>query len=280
MGKQVLWVLLLGALLPAAVTASPRVVVSVPALHSLVAALTQGAGEPELLFGPGAELTMVMDPMQKAQLVAADMVIWAGPGSESGLGELLRRMPALASKSMALTDDIPLLTRASYQGPSEPRWQSRDPAFWTDPRLAMLVVHQITPQLVRLDPEHQELYLDNEMALMHRLHGLEAEIADQVAPLLSLPAGSLARVDPYFRHRFLDPAMAVAAADDGLRKVSGPGSATGTCTDPGLPGVAPGPAYYFEGMRLKAQVLASCLQGNDGAKTVATSAASAGASSY
>ena len=193
MGKQVLWVLLLGALLPAAGTASPRVVVSVPALHSLVAALTQGAGEPELLFGPGAELTTAMDPMQKAQLVAADMVIWAGPGSESGLGELLRRMPALASKSMALTNDIPLLTRAGYQGPSEPRWQSRDPAFWTDPRLAMLVVHQITPQLVRLDPEHQELYLDNEMALMHRLHGLEAEIAAQVAPLVSLPAESLSR---------------------------------------------------------------------------------------
>ena len=265
MGKKILWALLLGAVLPVAANAAPRVVVSVPALHSLVAALTQGGIEPGLLMAPGTTPAAALDDLQKAELLAADMIIWAGPGLESDLGEVFGRMPALARKSMALTNTVPLLTRAGHPGPGVPRWQSRDPAFWTDPRLAMLVVHQITPQLVRLDPEHQDLYLDNEMALMMQLHGLEAEIVSRLGPEPGLSADRLAGIDPYFRHRFLDSAMIVAAADEGLRKVSDAGA--NACADPGPAPVAPGPSYYFEVMRLRAQAVVTCLQDADGAKT-------------
>ena len=271
MGKKVLWGLLLGALLPVVANAEPRVVVSVPALHSLVAALTQGGIEPGLLMGPGTTPAAALDHLQKAELLAADMIIWAGPGLESDLGEVLGRMPALAQKSMALTDTIPLLTRAGHQGPGEPRWKSRAPAFWTDPRMAMLVVHQITPQLVRLDPEHQDIYLDNEIALMTELHSLEAEVASRLGPAPSLSADRWTRIDPYFRHRFLDSAMIVAAADEGLRKVSDAEAGASACADPGLQGVAPGPSYYFEAMRLQALAVATCLLGADGAKTAGES---------
>ena len=101
----------------------------------------------------------------------------------------------------------------------------------------MLVVHQITPQLVRLDPEHQDLYLDNEIALMMQLHGLEAEIASRLGPAPSLSADRLAGIDPYFRHRFLDSAMIVAAADEGLRKVSDAGPARVPVPIPGRQGL-------------------------------------------
>lgn len=57
---------------------------------------------------------------------------------------------------------------------------------------------------MRLDPEHQELYLDNEMALMMQLHGPEAEIAGRLGPASNLSADRWARIDPDFRHRFLD----------------------------------------------------------------------------
>ena len=75
-------------------------------------------------------------------------------------------MSALARECMALTGTIPLLACADHHGLGVPRWQPRAPAFWTGPRLAMLVVHQITPQLVRLAPEHQDLFHQNAMALM------------------------------------------------------------------------------------------------------------------
>jgi zinc transport system substrate-binding protein len=269
MGKKILWALLLGAVLPVAVSAAPRVVVSVPALHSLVAVLTQGGIEPGLLRGPRTTPAAALDDLQKAELLAADMILWAGPGLESDLGEVLGRMPALARKSMALTNSIPLLTRAGHQGPGVPRWQSREPAFWTDPRLAMLVVHQITPQLVRLDPEHQELYLANEMALMMQLHGLEAEIADRLGTAPTLSADLWAGIDPYFRHRFLGSAMIVTSADEGLRKVSDAKPGANACVDSEPVGIAPGPSYYFEAMRVRAQAVATCLLEADGAKAAA-----------
>jgi zinc transport system substrate-binding protein len=273
MGKKILWVLLLGALLPVAVSAAPRVVVSVPALHSLVAALTQGGIEPGLLMWPGTTPAAALDDLQKAELLAADMILWAGPGLESDLGEVLGRMPALARKSMALTNSIPLLTRAGHQGPGVPRWQSREPAFWTDPRLAMLVVHKITPQLVRLDPEHQELYLANEMALMMQLHGLEAEIADRLGPAPTLSADLWVGIDHYLRHRFLDSAMILESADRGLRKVSDAEVGANPCVDSGPAGIAPGPSFYFEAMRVRAQAVATCLLGTEGAKAAAESTA-------
>ena len=144
-GKKTLWALLLGTVLPVAASAALRVGVRVPTLHSLAAALTQGGIEPGLLMGTGTTQAAALGDLQQAELLAADMVIWAGAGLESGLGEVLGRMPALARKSMALTNSIPLPTRAGQQGSGLSRWQFRAPAFWTAPLLAVPVVHQNHP---------------------------------------------------------------------------------------------------------------------------------------
>lgn len=60
---------------------------------------------------------------------------------------------------------------------------------------------------MRLALEHQDLYLDNAMALMMQLHGLEGEISGRLRPASSLSVDRWARIDPDFRHRFLDSAM-------------------------------------------------------------------------
>jgi len=65
--------------LPVAASVAPRVVVGVPALHSLVAALTQGGIELGLLMGPGTTPAAALDDLQKVELLAADMIIWVGP---------------------------------------------------------------------------------------------------------------------------------------------------------------------------------------------------------
>ena len=75
MGKKTLWTLLLGAVLPVAVSAAPRVVVRVPTLLSLVAALTQGGIEPGLLMGTGPTLAAALDDLQETDLLAADIII-------------------------------------------------------------------------------------------------------------------------------------------------------------------------------------------------------------
>lgn len=73
---------------------------------------------------------------------------------------------------------------------SLPRDQTREMKFWFDPRLAIMAVRRIAPLLVHLDPEDQELYLDNEIRLVQKLKGLEPEIAVLIAPLGPLPAGT------------------------------------------------------------------------------------------
>jgi zinc transport system substrate-binding protein len=199
-----------------------------------------------------------MDAFQKAELIAADTIVWAGPGLESDLAQTLVRMPALAGKSMPLANDIPLFVRDGYKGPAEDRQASRAFGFWTDPRLAAMAVRHLTPHLVRMDPDRQGLYLDNELALLARLRALETEIDSALGPGLALPASTLARVDPYFRHRFLDTATESAAADDHRRKVStaDPDDCAGAALPAGTG--APGPDYYFETMRRQAQALAAC----------------------
>jgi ABC-type Zn uptake system ZnuABC Zn-binding protein ZnuA len=150
---------------------------------------------------------------------------------------------------------VPLLPRKSAD-PLGNRDETRDAAFWGDPRLARAAVHYLTPKLVLLDPDHQELYLDNEIALLEKLRGLEQEITQELTPVHGLPSDLLASMDPYFGHRFLRGAFAVA----GVRTASSSSSlrCAALPTD-SLP--TRGPELYFETLRqLGASVKACALQ--------------------
>ena len=164
-------------LLTSMVHAAPRVVVSIPSLHSLVVELMQGAEQPQLILAQDMADSGEMDAFQKTQMIAADMVIWVGPGLETPMAHTLAELPILNNKLITLSNYVPLLARDDYQGSLESRQLSRDLRFLTDPRLAVMAVRMITPRLVRLDPEHQELYLDNEIALIGKLKSLEQDCA-------------------------------------------------------------------------------------------------------
>ena len=76
--------LILLALLPAPATAGPAVVASIKPIHSLVANLMQGAGEPTLLVrAGGSPHGYNLRPSEVHNLEAADLVVWVGPQLES-----------------------------------------------------------------------------------------------------------------------------------------------------------------------------------------------------
>ena len=65
---------------------APNVVVSIKPIHSLVASIMQGVGEPSLIVEGGASPhTYNMKPSNAAALQAAKVVFWVGPGLEAFL---------------------------------------------------------------------------------------------------------------------------------------------------------------------------------------------------
>ncbi len=69
---------------------APRVVVSIPPLHSIVARVMQDVGEPDLLLSGGASPhAFSLKPSQARLLQDADMVVYTGPGLERFLEHTL-----------------------------------------------------------------------------------------------------------------------------------------------------------------------------------------------
>ncbi|HEV7319061.1 MAG TPA: zinc ABC transporter substrate-binding protein ZnuA [Ensifer sp.] len=73
-----------------ALAAGPNVVVSIKPIHSLVASIMQGIGEPSLIVeGAASPHTYNMKPSNAAALQAAKVVFWVGPGLEAFLDKPL-----------------------------------------------------------------------------------------------------------------------------------------------------------------------------------------------
>lgn len=262
---------LMACLFAQVTNAAPNVVVSVAPLHSLVAALMQGVGEPVLLIADNAAVSAQLDPFQKSRIITADLLIWSGAGYETAIAQMLTQSPALETKLLTLSKYVPLLAGDHYDQFSTAREQNYDLTFWHDPKLAAMAVKMLTPRLVRLDPEHAERYLDNEIALLSTLMSLQKEIHGMFASKTPLPGTVPTGVNRYFAHRFMAEAQLAVAHGGSLRKVATNTSPAGAC-DPAATDATlrPGPAFYFESMRHTAIALSNCMQQLSGAvKTAA-----------
>ncbi|MDE0540547.1 MAG: zinc ABC transporter substrate-binding protein [Rhodospirillales bacterium] len=73
--------------------AEPRVVASIPAVHSLVAGVMEGVGTPSLLVSGGASPhTFSLKPSQARELQDADAIFWVGDELESFLEKPLKAL--------------------------------------------------------------------------------------------------------------------------------------------------------------------------------------------
>ena len=234
--------LLLGALLLSSALpsmAAPRIVVSTAPLHSLVASLMEGVGEPELLLPADTPAgTPTLTAGQKLRLVTADVVLWSGPGLERGLAAQLQAMPAIGDRAVAVSRSLPLLDRRDGPG--------KDARFWLDPKLAVRAVRYLAPRLARMDPDNLERYLDNEIRLLARLRGLSRTLQARFAPVQGGTVRLAPSDAPYLARR-----LGLTAVASPLVRVSA-GSAAAR---PASADLAPGTELYFELMEGKARAL-------------------------
>jgi zinc transport system substrate-binding protein len=104
----------IAALSAAPALASPNVAVDIPPVHSLVARVMEGVGEPSLIVQPGASPHgYSMRPSEAALLQSADVVVWVGEDLAPWLERSIETLGADAA-SLALLE-VPGAVRLEFR---------------------------------------------------------------------------------------------------------------------------------------------------------------------
>ena len=215
--------------------AAPDVVVSIKPIHSLVASIMKGVGEPKLIVeGAASPHTFTMKPSNARTLENADLVFWVGHGMEAFMEKPLE---ALASKAKVVTlEDAPGLEKLPFRegGAFEPHddgdeaedhghaagehadhadddheadhghhdHEGFDTHLWLDPMNAKAIAAEIAKALVSADPANAATYQANGAALMKELDTLDAELKTTLSPVKDKPFVVFHDAYQYFEHRY------------------------------------------------------------------------------
>ncbi|TDK38682.1 zinc ABC transporter substrate-binding protein ZnuA [Rhizobium deserti] len=213
--------------------AAPDVVVSIKPIHSLVASIMKGVGEPQLIVdGAASPHTFTMKPSNAKALEKADLVFWVGHGMEAFLEKPLS---ALASDAKVVTlEDVPGLVKLPFReggafeahdhgehehGEEHAHGHDKaeggqhadhddhdhegfDTHLWLDPMNAKAMAVEIERVLVQADPANAAAYQANGAALIRQVDALDAEITATLAPVKDKPFVVFHDAYQYFEHRY------------------------------------------------------------------------------
>ncbi len=211
--------------------AAPKVVVSIVPIHSLVAGVMQGVGEPQLLIPVGASPhTYALKPSDARMLQSANVVVWIGEGFENYLEKPLKSL-AGKSKIVEVTDikGLTLLkvreggafekhddddghdhgkkpaakkANAKKHGHDDHAHDGTDMHLWLDPDNARLIVSQIAAELGKVDPANAEAYGANARRLTNRIDSLDQGIKTRLASVQDRPYIVFHDAYQYFEQHF------------------------------------------------------------------------------
>jgi cytochrome oxidase Cu insertion factor (SCO1/SenC/PrrC family)/ABC-type Zn2+ transport system substrate-binding protein/surface adhesin len=147
-----------------------RVVVSIKPIHSLVAGVTRGAMEPELLVqGEASPFDYALSEAQAEALPGSDLFIWVGPELEAFLTAPVKALPERVRVMELLSSDALKILPSRYDD------GLRDPFFWLDDRNALILLDELTRLFVELDPARSHIYIRNRRDMLVRLAQLDRE---------------------------------------------------------------------------------------------------------
>lgn len=176
---------------------SPNVVVSIQPLHSLVAGVMKGVGEPGLIVsGAASEHTYALKPSDARMLGEARMVVLVDEAFETFLAKPLKQIKKKA-EIVAMADLPGMRVLKVREGGV---WESHEPDHghkhvhkhdgadmdghvWLDPSNAKVFVAAITDRLSKLDEANAATYRANAQDVTARLESLDAELKARLAPL-------------------------------------------------------------------------------------------------
>ena len=217
--------LLTTALLTTTSMAAPNVVASIKPVHSLVASVMAGVGEPTLIVkGSASPHTYALKPSDAGALESAGIVFWTGHGMELFLADALETL-ATGATVVELAESpgitlLPVREGGAFEAHAhedeghedeehdhaheehDHEHEEGDMHFWLDPENAKLMVTQIATTLAEADPENATAYQANAEAELVKLDALEAELAATLAPIADKPFIVFHDAYQYFEARF------------------------------------------------------------------------------
>jgi len=196
---------------------APRVVATIKPLHSLVAGVMAGVGEPVLLIaGGGSPHDYALRPSEARALASAAVVFWIGQGVESFIEKPLSTLAGEATVvAMAALDDVRLLpARRGGLWPADDGESTagRDMHLWLDPRNGQAMVGAVAAVLARHDPAHAAAYAANAARITAELAALDSDLADRLGPVEDVPYIVFHDAFRYFEDRYGLAAMGSISA--------------------------------------------------------------------
>lgn len=225
---------------------APQVVASIMPVHSLVAGVMDGVGEPVLLVkGGGSPHTYSLRPSEAAALQDADVIFWIGPGLEAFLETPLEALPHHA-RVVALheVDGVTLLPyraggawekhmhhhgeghadhdvheheehAAEHHHGDEHEHGAMDMHIWLDPDNARAMVAGIVASLSSADPANAARYAANGEAMTARIDAVDKELTAELAPDRGRPYVVFHDAYQYFDHHYgLSPVGSITLSPD------------------------------------------------------------------
>ncbi len=206
---------------------APKVTVSIKPLHSLVAAVMDGVGEPQLIIkGAASPHTYSLRPSDARMLEDSDIVFWGGHELERFLEKPLEEI-ARNAKSVELLDaeGVEILQPreggdfeahdhghehehehdahdAEDESAHEHNDHEVDPHFWLNPENARAAAKSIALTLAETDPDHASAYHANLAALDQRLVDLDKEMQQRTGALTDSAFVVFHDAYQYFEHRY------------------------------------------------------------------------------
>jgi zinc transport system substrate-binding protein len=210
----------MAALLCTRVGATPSVLATIKPVHSLVAAVMQDVGTPELLIqGAQSEHSYALKPSDAGKISRAQIVFEVGPDLET---YLVRPLATLAPRAAVVVLErspgihlLPARRGGLWEDGSDPDDGPTDPHIWLDPENAVAMTGAIAAALIKADPAHADLYMANRDRRIIALKALEKGLSEDLAPLHGQSYLVFHDAYHYFELRFgLSPVGAVTVAPD------------------------------------------------------------------
>ncbi|KQT49550.1 zinc transporter [Devosia sp. Leaf420] len=231
------FVALTSLMLTGTALAVPNVVASTKPVHSLVAAVMAGVGEPGLIVkGSASPHTYSLRPSDAAALENADIVFWTGHGMELFLADALETLSTKA-ETVELADAegitlLPVREGGAFEHHSHGDEHAEeghehgehdhaheegegDMHFWLDPENAKLMVIDIAKVLSAADPDNAAKYNANAETEIAALGALETEINASLIEVKDKPFIVFHDAYQYFEKRFgLDVAGSITVSPE------------------------------------------------------------------
>jgi zinc transport system substrate-binding protein len=222
------------------------VVVSIKPVHSLVAGVMEGVGEPALLVkGTGSEHSYSLRPSEARALEQAEVVFWVGETMETFLMKPLRALAGDA-RVVELWETPGLILLDTREGGM---WQAHehdherteteegappeehegehaeadhargetDMHVWLDPGNAKVLAGVIATVLSDADPGHASIYQTNAARLRQQLDELDRSLEDRLATVGDRPYVVFHDAYQYFERRYGMQAVGAIAINPTMR---------------------------------------------------------------